>query len=445
MMISPSKAVPDAPVVTPVSENERIILLDSLRGIAVLGILIMNIPGFGLPYGQIFDPFIMGETSGADFYSYYLVELAVEGTQRALFSMLFGASMILFIDRLQQKMDGLMVAEYFFRRQLWLLLFGLFNAYVLLWYWDILFHYAVLGMILFVFRRMPVKALLIAAGICLAIMTFRENLQFYHDKAVIKKGELVQAIDTTKTKLSDAQKEQLEAYQGFKQRMTKESKKKRIEKNVRMVQGTYSDLYQAHSERAYEGETAGMFHFLIWDGLILMFLGIAFYKSGVLTGLAPGWLYWALFIGGFAIGIPLSYLRLQPMIDSGFNYFEVARNYDFQFYELSRVLRSLGVFGLIMVAYRSGWLSAIFSLMRPVGQMAFTNYLLQSFICGLIFYGVGFGLFARLDRAQLFYVVGAVWIFEIILSHLWLKFFRFGPLEWLWRSLTYWQWQPIKR
>jgi uncharacterized protein len=443
-MISTPEAVSTASVVTPVTEHERIVLLDSLRGIAVLGILIMNIPGFGLPYLQIFDPTIFAE-SNINFQSYYQVELILEGTQRAIFSMLFGAGMLLFINRLMHKMDGIMAAEYFFRRQLWLLAFGLFNAYILLWYWDILFHYAVLGMILFAFRRMNPKGLLIAAGICLVIMTARENVQFYRDKAMVHKGEAVAALDTTKVKLSDQQKEQLEAYQGFKQRMTKDSKKKRVEKNTRMVQGSYENLYEVHSEHSYDGETAGLFYFLIWDGLILMFIGMAFYKNGVLLGTAPTYIYWLLFIGGLAIGIPLSYLRIQPMIDTGFNYFEVVKNYNFQFYELSRVLRSLGVFGLIMLAYTSGWFKFIFSMMRPVGQMAFTNYLLQSFICGLFFYGVGFGMFAKLERFELFYVVGAVWIFEIILSHIWLRFFRFGPLEWLWRSLTYWRWQHIRR
>jgi uncharacterized protein len=255
----------------------------------------------------------------------------------------------------------------------------------------------------------------------------------------------VLAVDTTQVKLSVQQKEDLEAYQGFKQRLSKESKQKRIDKNVRKVQGSYEDLYEVHSEHSYEGETAGLFYFLIWDGLIFMLIGIAFYKSGVLTGAAPASVYWMMLIGGCCIGIPLSYLRLQPMLETGFNYFEVVKNYSFQFYELSRVFRSLAVFGLMMLLYKSGWIKALFTLLRPVGQMAFTNYLLQSFLCGLFFYGPGFGMFARLERFQLFYVVGAVWIFEIILSHIWLRFFRFGPLEWLWRSLTYWQWQPIKR
>jgi uncharacterized protein len=93
----------------------------------------------------------------------------------------------------------------------------------------------------------------------------------------------------------------------------------------------------------------------------------------------------------------------------------------------------------------SGWCKWFFALLRPVGQMAFTNYLTQSIMCGLFFLGIGFNCFGQLEYHQLFYVVGAVWVIQIIWSHIWLRYFRFGPLEWLWRSLTYWKKQPFKK
>ena len=130
-MTSTTLASPSTFIGAPVSESDRIILLDSLRGIALCGILLMNIPGFALPYMQILDPSIRNELSGPNFYAYYIVELVLEGSQRAIFTMLFGAGMLLFLNRLERKADGLMVAEYYFRRQLWLLVFGLFNAYIL--------------------------------------------------------------------------------------------------------------------------------------------------------------------------------------------------------------------------------------------------------------------------------------------------------------------------
>jgi uncharacterized protein len=176
-----------------------------------------------------------------------------------------------------------------------------------------------------------------------------------------------------------------------------------------------------------------------------MFLGMAFYKTGVLTGQASTKIYWGLCIGGLGLGLLLSYFRLQPEIDYKFNHFEMIKNVRFEFYELSRTIRALGIFGLIMLLYRSGWFKWLFALMRPVGQMAFTNYLMQSFLVGLFFYGVGFGYYGKLQRFDMYYVVAATWVVEIIWSHIWLRYFRFGPLEWCWRSLTYWKLQPFKK
>src|SRR5688572_13867863 len=198
----------------PVNQSERIVLLDSLRGIAILGILLMNIPGFALPDPVIMDPSILNEWGTINFKTWYFIEWFMEGSQRALFSMLFGAGIILFISRQEKKTEGLWPADYFFRRQLWLLLFGLFNAFILLWFWDILFAYACCGMILFAFRRLSPKALIIASVICLLLMTLRENADFYREKATIHKGELVAKLDSTKTKLTSVQREELAVMTG---------------------------------------------------------------------------------------------------------------------------------------------------------------------------------------------------------------------------------------
>jgi len=176
-----------------------------------------------------------------------------------------------------------------------------------------------------------------------------------------------------------------------------------------------------------------------------MFIGMAFFKLGLIQGEAKtGWYVWMAVIG-LGAGLPLSYLFLQPDIVNKFNYFMIVKQKSFDFYEIQRLVHSIGIFGLIMVMYKSGWFKWLFTLMRPVGRMAFTNYLLQSLICGLIFYGIGFGMFGKLQRYELYYVVASVWAFEIVLSHIWMRYFSFGPFEWLWRSLTYWKMQPFKK
>ncbi len=429
----------------PVNQSERIIILDSLRGIAILGILLMNIPGFGLPSPAAYgDLSVLNEMGTINYKVWLGIELSVAGSQRALFSMLFGAGMILFLTNKEKKSDGLMPAEYYFRRQLWLLVFGLFNAFVLLWFWDILFHYAFCGMILFAFRRLSPKALIIAAIVCLGFQTVRDNVSFCRDKKVIATGEMIAKMDTSITKLTDDQKSELGAMTEIKEKSSAEGRKKDMEKSLRKVRGDYASFYKYQSERSFHSEIEYLY-FGIWDILIFMFLGMAFYKNGVLLGNASSKVYWLMALGGLVAGIFLTWYRLKPVIDLNFNNYEIIKQTKFELYEVARTIRSVGVFAVIMLLYKSGWFKWLFAMMRPVGQMAFTNYLMQSLLVGLFFYGVGFGMFGKLERYEIYYVVAVTWTLQIIYSHIWLRYFRFGPLEWAWRSLTYWKMQPFRK
>ena len=432
------------PLAAPVAQQDRIIIIDSLRGIALLGILLMNIPYFGLPDPSFDNLTLNHELGTINQKVWYFINWFLEGSQRAIFSMLFGAGTILFVTRLEKRLTGLMPAEYFIRRQLWLLFFGLVNAFVLLWSGDILFQYAICGIIVFVFRRTPVKGLLIAAGICLLLMTARENRELYKQKGIIVKGEAIAKLDTTKVKLTEVQKEDLGAMTGMKEKSDTAGLRKEMRKNLRQLRGSYADVYNNISNNSTNAEFYYTYYGL-WDVLLFMFIGMAFFKNGILTGQANVKVYWALFIIGLGGGLLISWLRLHPMLQYNFNYFEMMKHGMFEYYEISRTLRSLGIFGLIMLLYKSGLFKWLFAMMRPVGQMAFTNYLMQSLMCGLFFLGIGFGMIGKLQRYEIYYVVGAVWVIEIIWSYIWLHFFRFGPLEWLWRSLTYWKKPPLKR
>ncbi len=439
-----STVVAAAPLAAPVSQSERIGIMDALRGFAILGILLMNIPGFGLPSVVGFDPSVWNEKGTIHYQVWYFVNLIPEGTQRAIFSMLFGAGIILFTSRAEKKLEGTLPADYFFRRQLWLMVFGLVDIWILLWFGDILFDYACLGMIMFAFRRLSGKHLLIGAGICFLLMLGRETRDLYKDKSVISKGERIAALDTTHTKLSEQQKEDLAAMKGFKERSTPESKLKRAEKSIRKTTGSFADAYEYRGDQ-YMNFLVRFLYYHVWDVLSFMFLGMALFKLGVLTGQASAKVYWIMTVAGLGVGLTLSWLRLGGSIKYNFNWFELAKNEWIELYTLSRAARSIGILGLIMLLYRSGWVKWLFALMRPVGQMAFTNYLTQSILCGVFFYGVGFGMYGKLQRAEVYYFVLAVWVVQIIWSHWWLRYFNFGPFEWLWRSLTYWKKQPMRK
>lgn len=428
-------------IVAPTSQKERIRILDSLRGFAILGILLMNIGSFSLP-GIGHDPSVLSE-GGINYKTWYFIELFPNGTQRALFSMLFGAGIILFVRSALKKTDGIRAADYFFRRQLWLIVFSVIDVFILLWPGDILLDYALLGMLMFTFRNLSPKHLLIAAGVCLLLMLARENRDLYKNKMIITRGETVAAMDTSVVKLTPKQVDQLGAMKQMKEESSLEKRTERMERIQRIIgRESYEDLYESRTER-YLRQIVRYLYFELWDVLLFMFVGMAFFKMGILTGQAPARTYWIMLIIGLGLGLLLSYIGLQGFINSNYNNYDYSKNITIEFYQLHRVLRSLGIFALIMLLYKSGLVKWLFELLRPVGQMAFTNYLSQSILCGLIFYSIGFSMFGKLQRYEVYLVVIAIWIFQIILSNIWLRFFRFGPFEWAWRSLTYWKRQPF--
>lgn len=427
----------------PVQQKERIAIIDSLRGVAILGILLMNIPSFAYAI-MGYDPSVSNESGTINYYVWYFVRLFPDGTQRALFSMLFGAGILLFISGKEKLQDSISPLDYFLRRQLWLIFFGLVNIYVLLWHGDILFDYGCYGFLMLTFRLWSPRKLIIAAGVCFLFMLARENRDLYLYKRTIARGEAVEKLDTTVNKLTPRQYEYLSAMQEIRERSTKASKLKRMEKENMLMTGSYSDVYDTRTGH-YLDNLIGYTYMAIWDVIEFMLLGMALFKLGVLSGQVSTRVYALMCIIGLGGGLYFSYLNLHQFIDAGFNGFDQIKNTNVSFYELGRTLRSLGILGLLMLMFRSGVFKWFFSLLRPVGQMAFTNYLMQSLICAFIFYGIGFGYYGKLPRYQVYEVVLGIWVFQIIFSHFWLRYFRYGPFEWIWRQLTYWKKLPIRK
>ncbi len=427
--------------ISPVVQKERIDILDSLRGVAILGILLMNMPSFAF---LTVDPIVRNEVGTINYSIWRFVSWIADGTQRALFSMLFGAGILLFMQSKEKAQTIISASDYFFRRQLWLILFGLINIYIFLWHGDILFDYGVYGLLIFVFRTLNPKKLLIAAGLSLLLMLARENRNLYLDKRTIARGEVVMKIDTTVTKLTDRQQEHLANMEDFKKGNTAESKIKRMHRANRMMSGSYEDVYEYRVER-YFNNLLNYSYFGIWDVLLFMFIGMAFFKMGIITGNASVKLYAVLCAVGLSLGILIAYFDMQPMIDAKFNRFEYTKQATLSFFELGRTFRSLGFFGLLMLMYKSGIFQWFFKLMKPVGQMAFTNYLTQSIACAIIFYGIGFGFYGKQERYEVYIVLLCIWIVQIMWSHIWLRYFQYGPFEWIWRQLTYWKKLPLRK
>jgi uncharacterized protein len=190
-------------------------------------------------------------------------------------------------------------------------------------------------------------------------------------------------------------------------------------------------------------QSQDFYEFGIWDILLCFFIGMALFKSGYLLGNKPTLLYAVIAVSGIGAGMLLNYFYLRDMYQLKFDMFLLTKKWSVSYYEIRRVCQTLGYLSFLILLYKIVPFKKLLHLFAPVGQMAFTNYLSQSIITSIIFYG--FGLFAKLQRYEIYYVVVSIWLFQIITSHIWLRYFKFGPFEWAWRSLTYLKKQPMKR
>lgn len=205
----------------------------------------------------------------------------------------------------------------------------------------------------------------------------------------------------------------------------------------------YFSIVMYRAPRNQIMQTTIMYRVFFWDIFAMMLLGMAFLKNGIFKAEKSKRYYLIMALAGYAIGIGTNYWETSYLIH---HQFEILTFYLTDItHELGRVPTTIGHIGVLMLFIKSGVLSFLQRALAAVGQMAFTNYIIHTIICNIIFMGFGFALFGKLHRHELYYIVFGIWIFQLILSPLWLRYFRYGPLEWAWRSLTYWQIQPFKK
>jgi uncharacterized protein len=430
----------------PVQQADRIQTVDMIRGFALLGILLMNIPGFGINWDFWYKA-LSGSQHTKDFYTLAIIETFFDGTMRGLFSMLFGAGMILFTLNKKEVLGGPTITEYYYRRLLWLVLFGVFNAFVLLWFGDILFFYGLCGMVLYVFRKTNPKWLLVLGFVCMSITMLKNQWQW--NETTDKRKAYTEAVklEKQKQKLSPEQTAAKAEWQEIEKRRKPDTSF--TNKNLRMMRSGYTTVFRYWVPMNAEDETWGIYHQWGWDGLTMMFIGMALFGLGFFSNKFSTSTYTMLLLVSYGIGIPIGWLAFKEgavmsTIDFG-NYADRFTVNHRLLYDVRRILLSVGHASLLLLIYRSRIAPWLMRALTNVGQMAFTNYLMQSIICTWFFYGYGFGMYDKLSYYQLYYVVFAVWIFQLIASSIWLRYFKFGPFEWLWRSLTYWKAQPMKR
>lgn len=423
-LIASVQATPDTPRTGPTAD--RIVALDFVRGAALFGILLMNITGFGLPHAYS-NPANAGGAEGLNLLAWIIMVVGFEGTQRALFSMLFGAGIILFTSRLEAK-GRTDVADIYTRRNLWLAFFGLINGFIFLWSGDILFYYGLIALIAFPFRQLAPKWLFaIAAG----VLAFGASWGVLDNMALLEKHAAYEIVEARDGKPTPEQKKLAKEWEGALEgfEYTAEEQQAYVEART----ASYASAFAQVAEQTRQSQSWYFYRYTFFDVFSMMLIGLALFKLGVFTLERRTRFYVGLVVIGYGIGLTVNALETRWIIDNGFSLLAFSQSR--LTYDLGRLATTAGHLGLLLLIARSGIFPLFQHALACVGRMAFTNYLTHSVVCAIFF--VGMGYFGQLERHQLYYVVFAIWGAQLIASPLWLRHFQMGPLEWLWRGLTY--------
>lgn len=422
----------------PVAGAERIVSIDVLRGCALFGILVINIMVFGLPPMNIFNPLIAGGFKGGDFVFWWVSHVFFLQKFMTIFSALFGAGIVLMGARADS--CGRSPRGAFYRRQLWLLVIGLLHAY-LLWLGDILVAYALCGMAVYPFRRRSARFLLIAGFLVVmagAPVSYGTGVFFEGMRSQVV--EIREAVARGETP-NPEQERMLRSWEELRTGLDPAPREVRDE--VELYRDGYAGIVKHRAPQLLMMQTTRFLFFVFWRVAGLMLLGMGLMKLGIFSAERSGRFYSIGLLLGYGIGLPIVMAGAQRLIEHRFDFVYVFK-FGQQFNYIGSLFVSFAHICLVMLACRAGVLRRLRYSLSAVGRMALTNYLVHTAVFTTIFFGYGFGLFARITRMHLTWFVLAMWIVQLLYSSLWFRRFRFGPCEWLWRSLTYRKRQPMR-
>ena len=406
---------------------DRHLSIDAVRGFAVLGILLMNIVGMGLPSFAYIDPTYAGMHGPADLWTWAVNNVLTDGKMRALFTMLFGASTVLIAERAEGSAPGPMQTHY--RRMFWLFVFGMIHAYFL-WWGDILVCYSVAGLFIFPFRKLDPKLQLgIGAAILAALLAHNaydaRQLMALHAAAGAPgaPADIVKAWQEASQIAAPGQDMAVQQIAGFR--------------------GGFIEALRARSQMAMIMQLGIVPPEAFPEAIGQMFVGMALFRMGFFT---LGWssrAYGAMIAAGYLIAAPAMAWMAWMIWRADFepltlHWWEVWQ-------QIGRPLIALAHASVLLLIVRAGAAQGIVERLAAAGRMAFSNYLMSSIITTVVFCGFGFGLYGKLSRFEQLYVVAGVWAFILLWSQPWLARFHYGPFEWAWRSLVRWSPQPFAK
>ena len=396
----------------PMALQSRLLNIDIIRGIALLGILLMNIQAFSMNFSAYSNPTSFGDLSGINFYVYYFSHIFADQKFMTIFSILFGVGIVLMAENIERK--GGNTGKIHYKRMFILAIFGLLHAY-LLWFGDILFPYALAGMIAYTARKKSVRFLLITAflsiGFCSLVMYL---------------------ISFAIPMMEEADLQNMLAMWAPTQEM--------IDKDILVNQASWLGQMEHRNFMASKMQTNVLFYMFRIVGL--MMIGMALFKLDFFGKRFSNKSLAISAVITLALGLLLSITGNQANFDSGWGLDSMMSGIQPNYW--GSILMAYSYMSLLIVFCRSSALMKLKNLFANVGKMALTNYLSHTLICGFIFYGWGLGYYGSFERSDMLLVVLGVWTFQLFFSSFWMARYQFGPFEWLWRSMTYGKRQPLK-
>jgi uncharacterized protein len=331
----------------------------------------------------------------------------------------------------------------------WLVLFGLIHAHLILWVGDILYLYGICGMLVYPLRKIKPIYLVMAVPLVAVVDFTAETLFYQHVRTKRIAYVEASAAAARHEPLTEAQQQALAQWRDLEKTLIPNREDAR--ENTAKMKSNYAGVASWVRPLALKLQTIFL-PIEIWDSLALMLLGVALYRWGFLTGQWSNRAYSITMAIGYGIGLPLvvysfyhNYLH-YPNLEAILARLEaVPIEWVHLIYPFQRILLVMAHAAALILLYKSGFAQGLWRCLQAVGQMAFTNYIMHSVVCTLFFFGYGLNYYAEMEYYQIYFVVLPIWIAQLIISPLWLRFFFFGPLEWMWRSLTYWKLQPFLR
>jgi uncharacterized protein len=426
----------------PVRGRARIEILDILRGIAILGILTMNLPFMAGPTELLIRDIRQAGWTIADQRAWSAIQIFWEGTQRGLLEFLFGAGLMVIAAKAMKPDGPVAVADLYIRRALWLLLFGFVDIFVLLWPGDILHIYALSALFLFPFRKLGPKLLIPLGLIFATIMAVGSGFEYAARTELVAKVEAAKAKQAAAAPLAKADKDALAAWDKKLARYTldKDTKKKAAgEEKART--GSFIG-YAGWLWEAWIGLAAkGFIYTGVAEAFSAMLIGIALWKLGIIQGERSTRFYLVLAALSYGFGLTARAVGVTEVMT-----FQPIPKTIWITAEYARLAVSLGHVALVNLLVRAKIPHAILKPFAAAGQVAFSLYFLEQFIgIFILFSPVALGLKGVFGWATLWGWATAIALCLLLVANIWTRFFVSGPLEWAWRSLAYWQRQPFRK